>query len=429
MLLAWIAVCGLLAVAFHRRPVLLVCLTLTLATLVPAIAGYEITGVSNSLTPAVWLIFALFVVQVFLHPRAFGEALVRRFVFIAICLLIVAVAVYETKVGNNGHGLVKIFIQVFSPLLAFWVLAASSLRGEEDVAGMVVRTVLRLAAVESVIALLQYSADSGLVFSKAYSHAYWYVPGYDRWMGTTDSALDLAVFLAAAITMLKSVRSSLVRSAGALLFLAGILVTQSRTGVFVGVLATVYVLLSSRSYALGKVVSLGVLAVVGAYAASTQLGAGVADRVNGTDATGLSSTRGREDAYGYFAGHFQHYILSGGGIDSSYKLASDLGLASSFESAFIIYSLDLGVLFAALFFLSQIVVALRSAARDKTGAWVAALVVIGVCQTFSSIGSANALGLLIFVLLAAAAYPSVGGESSKRVPAAGAARDLEGVGQ
>jgi hypothetical protein len=387
-LIAWILVCVLVAVLGRRRPVEVLAAAFAFAVFVPYVASPHFTGETSgrmAFAAVSWLVGAVFVVRLCVDPWAFLQAMTRRFLFHASILLVLAAAVFETSEGASSHGLVNIVDEMIIPYVAFWTVTATGYRTPAAI-DTLRRAIVGVAVIEASYALLQQAAHRILLFNGSFHREYWYAPGYHRWMGTTDSPLVLSLLLCAAIPMLKSLRRPWMQNVANVILLGGIVVAQSRTGLIVGGIATVYLLLSARSTVPRKVISVAVLVGSAVAIIASGLSAGVSDRISNDS----GSATGHDDAYSYFFAHWQPYVFNGGGIRFSYQLSEQAGLVTtSFESAFVMYSFDLGVVFAAWYFIAQIGLALRSAPHDRTGAWMSVLVVVGLCQTFSSLGPAR----------------------------------------
>lgn len=401
LLVVWVAACILASAVFRRYPVELILASLAVWTLVPGVAGSVLVGHPNSslaFHPATWLILTTLVTQLATDPRAIAGAIVRRFIFVVSSLLVIAAAVLETKAGQSQHGLVLAIDQMAASFFAFLVVMAGLYRDPSR--GRILRNgVITLAAVEAGWAIVQYAAHSPILYKHDYEQRYWYTAGFKRWMGTTDHPLVLALLLCAAIPLLTGLHKAWVQQVLLILMLAGIVITESRAGVVAGGVGAVYVVLASRASMSRKVMGIVVLAGAALTIALSSLSNGVSDRI--ANDTGSAVARGT--ALDYFLQNWRHYFLSGGGVNSSYTVATNAGLKSSFESAFLIYSIDIGIVFAVLYFGGLLVVALRNTGRSYRGAWLSAVVVLVLCQTFSSLGVDTLVGPLLWLLVALAA--------------------------
>jgi hypothetical protein len=399
-LVLWVALGLIVSLSLRRRPTLTICLVLAVWTIVPGVVTGQLTGhTSGSLSLHVgsWLILTTFLTALFTDPGALGEALVRRFVAFIAVLLVIAAAVLETKTGTASHGVVLAVDEMAAPFLAFWVLAAALIRRPGD--ALVLRnTIVALATGEAVFAIVQYAANNVILYNTDYLTRYWYKPGWNRWMGTTDHPLVLSLLICGAIPLLVGLRRRWLQPVLLVVLLIAVVITQSRSGAIAAAIGAMYVVLASRTSTVRKVALISVMAVAGALIATSSLSSGIVDRINND--TGSALARG--SAWSYFADNWTHYLWTGGGITSNYLVAAEGGLDTSFESAFLMYSIDLGLLLAVAYFAVQFALALRGPRTRAPGSRMAAVLLLLLCQTFNSLEVTSLAGPLIWIVLALA---------------------------
>lgn len=404
ILVAWIGLCLIVALLLRNRPAVSIALAMALWTFIPGVVVGHITGhTSGSLSMhlASWLVLATFLAQVLTDPRALGEALVRRFFVYITILLVIAAAVLETKSGDAQHGVVFAADEMAIPFLAFWVLSAAINRDVSE--AYLLRNVLIVLAVgESAFAIAQYATDSVIVYHSYYTEKYWFTAGWHRWMGTTDHPLVLSMLICAAIPFVAGLKRRWLQPVVLVVMLIALVITQSRAGVIAGAIATIYVVLASRTTALRKVVSVAVMGVAALVIATSSLSTGIVDRINNDSGSALA----RGSAWGYFADHWSHYLLTGGGISANYQVAINAGLDTSFESAFLMYSVDLGILLTVAYFLAQLVAVLRGSPARLPGSRLAAILVLALVQTFNSLEVETLVGLLVWLVITLATVPA-----------------------
>ena len=403
-LIAWIGICLLAAVLLRRHRMVLIIAVLVVWVAVPAVASSVLTGVARAgalgFHPATWLILLTFVVQLLHDPRAIGQEIGRRiFVYLTLSLFL-SVAFLATRTSASGGGLVLFLSQMLAPILLF-VIINVTLAADFRQIYWLRNAVLAIAAVESVLAIVEWQRGTVLLYKAYYETQYWYDEiKFPRWMGTLDHPLTLSLLLCAAVPLIAGIRIVWVQLPLLLLLSAGMLVTQSRTGLVIVVIEVLYVLFSSRIHPVAKVFSLLVVAGVGSYAAGSSLSTGVVDRLSSDG----GSAGARTDALGFVFDNAGKFLFTGGGIGSSYQAAEIGGLTTSLESSFLIYAVDVGIVFALLYFGTQVVIVVRSFGRSSVpGLALAGLAVILVPQTYNALGAQTFAAVLLWTVLAMAA--------------------------
>jgi hypothetical protein len=398
-LVAWIVVCVALSYATRRRPVASLIAILSLWILVPSVAGSLVTGRSTgsfSFHPATWLIFTTLLVQM-LENGARMVRVVARHVFLVLALvLVIAVAVLTTKESTSGSGLVLLFDQVVAPVCLF-VLVVTTLDAAPHGFVALRSTLIGLAAAESVLTIVQWVANSQIVYVSFYSTHLWFVRvGYNRWMGTLDHPLTLSFFLCVAAPLVVGLSRRWMQVAFLAVATGAVVVTQSRTGIAVILLAILYVITRSRAAATAKLVLYAALSFAVLLLATSAFAAGVAGRF----ANDTGSTQARGDALRFFFSHWTDYFLSGGGFTSNYQVAQAAGLGSSLESSLLMYAVDIGTVFAVLYFGAQLVIVVRGTGRSAlAGLGPAAVVALVIPHTYSALSAGSAVGALLWMVM------------------------------
>lgn len=413
-LVVWVALCLGISTALRKRPAISVALALAVWTIVPGVASRAITGQGSgalSVHAGTWLILTTFLLLLITDPRGLAESLARRFLTFIAILLVIFAAVLETKTGSAGSGVTLVVDEMAAPFLAFWILSAVSLTRPGEMI-LVRNWLVGLAAGEAAFAIVQYLSGSALLYGSFFAHRYWYKTGWDRWMGTTDHPLVLSMMMCAAIPLLIGLRRSWLQPTLLVLMVIAVVITQSRTGVLAGGIGAIYVMLGSRTSTLRKVVTVVGIAVAAVFIATSSLSTGIVDRLQNDQGSALA----RGSAWTYFIDNWSHYTFTGGGISYNYQVASSGGLNTSFESAFLMYAVDLGIIIAVVFFVAQLVLVFRGSPRRVAGARLSALTVLVVCQTFNSLEVQTVAGMVVFVSIALAALPASQGEERDEAP-------------
>ncbi|GIG38655.1 hypothetical protein [Cellulomonas phragmiteti] len=396
---AWLLACTAFAWLTRRRPLEATLTALVVWVAVPAAAGALVTGHSTGLLgvhPASWLVLAVVAVRLLHAPRDLVRVVARRVHLVIALGLVVAVAGFTTQQHGTG-GLALLVDMVVVPALVFVLLLAATDDDPRAVAR--VRTVvLGLAAVSAAFALVQWAAGRTLLYEAQYATRYWFREDFDRWMGTLDHPLTLSMLLCVAMPLLVGLRRASVQFALVALFCAGAVVTQSRTGVVVVALLAVWVVLRSQAPAHVRLLS---LCALGGGAAAL-LGSGIVAGVAARFADDQGSAGARTDAFRFVAETWHEYAVLGHGLTASYEFASLGGLRTSLENSFLMYAVDIGAVFALVYFGAQAALVAEAWVRRAAlpGARVSALVAFLLPMTFNALAARSAAAVLLWTALA-----------------------------
>ncbi|GAA1996901.1 hypothetical protein JL107_12810 [Nakamurella flavida] len=400
-LVGWIGICTVLAYFFRSRPIVLVLVALVLWAAVPGVASSMITGQprgsSLAFHPATWLILLSFAFQVLHDVHAVLREIARRILTYLGLSLFLAVAFLATKTSRTGSGLVLFLSQMVAPILLF-VLIQIALDRDPALIHRLRAWVVGIVAVQAALALVEWAQGGVLLYRAYYQTNYWFDEiNFPRWMGTLDHPLTLSLLIGATIPLLAGFRSAAVQLPLLMLLAGGMLATQSRTGLAVAGLGIAYVVLASRIRPLAKIVSVVVVAVAAGYAATSSLSSGVADRL----ANDTGSTGARTAALQFFADHGSDFLFTGGGIGSASRVAELGGLTTSLESSILIYAVDVGVVFALLYFGIQAAIVVRGIGRRPPlpGLALTGAVMVIVPQTYNALNAQTIAGPFLWVVL------------------------------
>lgn len=402
---AWGIVCLLVAVATLRRPLALALGAMSLWVLVPGIAAPVVTGVSTgplAVHPAALLVLVGALVQLIERPRRIVAALAHRPEW---SILLFTVAGVATAIGfYSGLGpdsFAAACNQVLGPLTLFLLLGAALLERPERLA--TVRTWFVVAATgEALLAIAQLALQSPILFSAQVAEQRFFRQNLNRWMGTLDHPLILSFLLAVALFLLASYRRWYVILPLMLAMCGGVVVTQSRVGVIAAVVAVFYV--AGRAPLRGpaeRVMLLLPLALGAVVAVSSGVTEGIQARV--VDDTG--STSARADALGYFLDHVNDFFWLGQGLNGSFAVSDNAGLGTSFESAALMYSIDIGIVATVLYFGVMLLTVLRSFRRSAmVGVTGAAATAFLIPQSFSALSGSTAAPMIAWAVFALAGF-------------------------
>jgi O-Antigen ligase len=395
----WIVCCFGFAWLFRWRIRWAFAAVLGLWMLVPTVGSPLITGVDGgalSMHAASWLIFAVFIVRMLHDPVSLRQVLGRQFFLFMALGLVVLAAFLASRTSQEGGGMVLMVDQILAPVLFFLLLLSAAIKDPDLVTAL--RTMfLTLVAITCVIALVQWLSHSVLFYEEGFLTQYWFNPETDRWMGTLDQPLALSLAICVAAPLVAGLKHNSLQALLLLLMITGVLVTQSRVGLFVVGFSVVAVVLFAKRRVWVKIAFLAVLGVATWFIVQSPLVAGVAQRLE--DDTGSAEARAR--ALEYFVAHWSDYFIAGQGIGASYRVAVQGGLQTSFENPLVMYSIDFGIVFAVLYFSVMAYLVLKHAPRHHfRGLTLAGLLAVAVPQTYSSLATRSAAAIIIWTVFA-----------------------------
>lgn len=392
----WIGFCGILAVLTRNHPRIQLSTVLVCWFAVPAVGSPLITGRAGgpvSFHAATWLIAAVAGVQLLHNTRKLTQVVLSHIhVFLSLAL-VAGAAVIATLSG--GGSIVILVDQVLMPAIFFLLILAAGIRDP----GLVValrNMLLLLAAGVSIVALTQAVLGRVIFYESGFLTQYWFRPERGRWMGTIDQPLALSLALCMIAPMVVGLRHAFLQAGLLVLFGGGVVVSQSRVGIVAFGLAVLYVVLRGSTSWRAKIPILAFLGVVSWLFIQSQLSTGLALRF--VDDTG--SKEARSEALAFFLGRWQDYLLAGGGMSASYKLSEKAGLPSSLESSILMYAVDIGVVFALLYFgLMAVLIVANLRQTVCLGLGIGALVGLLIVQSYSALATRSLAGILIWTFL------------------------------
>lgn len=408
LLLLAMAACGL-ATARHSAGMLR--LALFLAVLLPYAATSGPFAVSAlpdfaRVHPITVLVLVAGVRAIVRDPPS-ARALVSRYRFAVSAVALLVAAAFWWTLRARGHPPGALLVdQVVVPLgLLLWV--RHRIERDPDEAIRLPRFVVGLGCVEAAV---------GLAGGVLHIPSVWGIgTDFDRQAATTNGPLVLALLLTTCVPLAVTVRSSAARVGALLLLLGGILTTQSRSALVIAILCSVFVVFAGRASVAFKVVVVLITPVIVWLVLTSTVVSGVASRF----ADDLGSAALRSTAADYFWSNLDRWTFEGQGLGASYAIASAAGLQSSFESAFYMYAVDLGLIVTVVAFallLLQVLIRREPRRGVVNGGVVATLAAFSLAQGYSSIATETVAGVVIFVATAFGSAPFVA--SMARMPLA-----------
>ncbi|MFD5277267.1 hypothetical protein ACFWIX_06855 [Pseudarthrobacter sp. NPDC058362] len=424
----WIGLCVVGSILLRSRPRVLLAAVLTLWFLVPAVGNPVVTGEPAGplgFHAASWLVVAVLATQLLHDPWSIAEALARHFFVFLILALVLAAAFLASRTSEEGGGMLLLVDQILAPVLYFLLLLANSVR-QPGLVTILRSLLLLLVAVVCIIAVFQWLSGAPLVYSSGFQTQYWFNPDTQRWMGTLDQPLALSLVISMAAPLVSCLKRASIQALLLVLMLVGVLITQSRVGIAVVAVSVLAVAVFSQRKLWTRLLMVLLMGTAAALLTSSPLVEGLYARL--ADDTGSAEARGL--ALEYFLTRWADYAVAGQGIGSSYRVAVQAGLETSFENPILMYSIDFGILFAALYFGLMLVLVLRNApGHGYRGLTLAGLLAVVVPQTYSSLATRSVAGIAVWTLMAMVVIAGDEARARRRLPVAdGADRQQGGPG-
>jgi hypothetical protein len=394
----WLVACAVAAWLLRGQVAYAVSVVILLWSAVPAVAGGQIIGLSNSglaFHPASWLVLCVFVVQVVLNPVAIGSALARHYLLILSVGVFAAGALITSRLSGSG-GTRLLMDQIIAPFLLWWLIVAAGYRSRRVL--LIVRNAIILAmAIQAGLAITQLLLGRIIFYAKDYATLSWFKPEtFDRWMGTTDSPLVLSLGACVAAALTVGLRRAVLRFGLLALFLVATIITQSRTGAAIVSLIIVYAIVRSQMALWARLVSSVATVGLGLYLAGSSIISGLAARFSND----TGSANARVLAADFVFQRWNDFLVAGQGLTASYLVARNAGLETSLENSYLMYVIDTGFVLATLYFGAQVAVVARYGfQRAARGVTLAAAVGALLQHTFSAAAFANMTGTLIWAAL------------------------------
>ncbi|AZZ51154.1 hypothetical protein [Rathayibacter] len=400
-LIFWIGLSLVLSLFLASRLRLLIAVSVGLYVLLPTIAASLVVGNPAGVPgihPASWLALVGIAVQALLHLEETVRVALRYKLLIAAGSIMTVAAVLFTFNASGDGGLGLIVNQIVAPF-ALFILVRIELSRRVSSGLFLARTVVALGAIEAMTAI---AVRLGLItqpFDMQLSGYSWYEVPFVRALGTLDHPLALSLLMTMCIALLPSVRSSIAQVSLGIAFLATIFLTESRTGLLLGAVGLLLVMVRRGASLGARLAALGAMAGALLVYLNSTFATGLAEKL--VDDTG--SANARTLAVQAILGDWAEYGVVGTGSGSSFDVARSLGLRTSFENPFLMYMVDFGLLSTFVYFGAMTLAVLWRGARVTPGGQVAGVLVLLAVQTYSSVASNTSAGALLWLAVAFAA--------------------------
>lgn len=407
-LILWLVVCLVTTSILASRLRFLIAMSIALYVLVPTVAVSVIVGNPAGFPgvhPAGWLALIGVAVQVLLHLEESARLALRHKLLTAAGLVMTVAAALFTLNASGVGGLGLITNQIVAPF-ALFILIRIELARRAESGTFLARAIIVFGAVEAFIAVLVWLKIIAQPFDEQLQNYSWYEIGFVRALGTLDHPLALSLLMTMCIALLPSVRSSVVQVVLGITFLSAIFLTESRTGLLLGAVGLVLVMVRRGASTGARLAALAAMAGALLLYVNSTLATGLAEKL--VDDTG--SANARTLAVQAILGDWATYAIAGGGSGVSFDVARSLGLRTSFENPFLMYMVDFGLLATALYFGAMAVTALRRGPRSTPGGQAAGILVFIAVQTYSSVASNSSAGAILWIAIAFATRDAIRAE-------------------
>lgn len=397
LLLLAVASAAVVAVLTARRPVAAVAAVLAVTAALPYGAAQSVFG--SSWHPGTLLVIAVVIAQVIARPGPVSAVAVRMTGVLLALGGFLAIAFVTSYLTGRTSSIGTLVLQVVAPVALLVIMRATV--GADQRAGR--RLGLVVVAVGVVQALVVIGVFTGLVpqpWATFVESSRWWAVDPSRMVGTLEHPLVTALWMAAAVPFVATLRRSWVQCTTVLVLLGAVALTGSRLSLVVAAVSAVIVLFRSRAHPFVKVVSLAAVFVGGAAMLLGAAGATVSERF--ADDGGSGSVRA--EVFELFGTVWQQTVVVGRGFGASEEVTRNALIGATFENPILMFAVDFGGVAAVLFFGALVVIVFGSPGVTRlTGARLAASGVLVAVLGFNSLSTNAAVGPLLFTVLALAA--------------------------
>lgn len=389
-LLAWLLFAAVLAGVWMRHSSVVPTVSIALYIFIPFVAGSNLTGGFGH--PGTILVLVALAGSAIFRPKVlFREIGEHPLIYLSLVTLLTFLFV-SLRLNSNEAVYVD---TVLAPFALLVIIRMSTHWGSIRLA--LRNTLIAIAVAQVLLSVIAWITGRPAFFADAFARYYWFTPEFARGLGTTDHPLVLSLLLASVIPLLATLRSVRLQFTILLTLYAGLLLSESRTGLVAAVIGSAFLLLRpGRSLGIRATVIAAGLTVC-LLLIQSPLGSGVMERF----ANDGGSSSARFTAIDAFIARASEFAVLGWGNSGGDLFRQQEGLNSSLESAFLIFAVNYGIPFAIGYF--AIAVAVIAIGRDPLGgSRVAAITSLVMVQTFSSIATTSASAVLVWVLVALA---------------------------
>ncbi len=433
---------------FFASPEFVLSTIICMAVCLPYIA--RILNKGSSIHPVTFAVAGVSVLLVIFRFRPMRLELTQRWPLYVGGIMVAVVGLATTLTAQGDHGKAYVVNQLIVPL-AFFAITQVMLRRNAAAIRTIAMVIVVVGCVQAVLGAAQIVTQGSILYSTWYAEYPWFetMIAENRAVGTLDHSLVLGLFLFIAICFAQYLSPVWLRWGAVTVLMGGMLLTQSRLSMVLAVLTIAVFLFRDESLARYRRWAAVAAVLAGALFAMTPAGRSLIGRFQ----EDMGSTDRRMDALRHFGTIWQNYIVTGGGFGSSGELSKEAALKSTLENPFLMMVVDIGLIWALIWFGMQLLLALgfslkwrREPVRQRATlvqwaqarwavapAFAAALGSFAFTQTFSSTANQSAASLLVWFCLAILAVTLEASDESRirdsleftRSGAAGGNRTIE----
>lgn len=395
-LAGWLGICFLISIVLGSRPVLLVTLPILLRLSMPT---YASSALVPGLHVAGYLTVVIFLTQaVFYWPRVkrtLNKSVydIIGFALIASIMMLNTVSPY-TPLGATVSNLLVVYVPPFALYLLIKMVV---LRNGIKAVKFIAFAVLLQMIAQFIVAIQQDATGRRVVYEAYANNVGWWIKDATTGssIGFVEGHLEFTAVCSAAIAITIMIKRPLIQ----LMFMAMIMYTAvmatGRASIAISIATAVLVVIMSRYSVLSKIVNLLAMALAGAAILFTT---NAGERLLGKVEDDGASTDLRVEAYKWVFRNYESFIYMGYPGDRDFRSNGQLG--SSLENAYLIQSVEYGLVFGVALLLLHISLALRNL-KNVYGFVLAAgaLGVVLAHNTHSGFSSNSVGGYLIWIML------------------------------
>lgn len=403
--------------AFCAQPAFVVSLLVGISVFIPYVARVAVPN--SSIHPVSFALCGGAVVLVLVRRTQVFAELSRHWPLYLLGLTVATVGLITTTLHLGAHGKAYVVNQMLAPL-ALFAIVQILLRDRPESIRAIGKVLVLFGCIQTVLAAVQVTTQSSVFFGAKFSGYSWFdtMIAENRAVGTFDHSLVLALYLLIALCFTPFFASPWWRWSTTIVLSVGMLLTQSRLGMVLAVAIVVLLIVLDQRLARFRIWVIGLASIGLVVLILSPLGQSLIGRFQND----LGSNRRRFAAIELYASEWSNHIFTGSGLGSSFDLTESNGLKSSLENPLLMMAVDVGLLWAVIWFGMQAALALgisltwRRPSNPKTR-WVfpssatgtarsviplycAAACALFFTQSFSSTAVESAASLLVWLALA-----------------------------
>lgn len=401
LLAGWLLACFVLSIFFANKPYVIIAGAAALRILVPWF-------VSNAWMPGMhmagYLVTIYLIMQaVFYWPRVQKVLRLSFFELSGMVILVSIMMISMVDPYASVRNIIINIIVIYIPGFVFYILMKMEFqRSGMKAVRFVAYSILAVMVYEIWLAIQQNETGEVLVYTQYISKEVgWTLSSEEigRSKGTVESGLELSALSAFAISLTYWVRNSFLQVALMIGLVYSCLLGTGRAALAVAIVISLLVVFLSQHRLFYKISSIVIMGFATLFIIASEAGQTVISKIEDDG----SSSELRFEAYKWVARNYQYFILGGYPGERDFRSSGQLG--SSIENAYLIASVEYGLIFGVTLLLFQILIVLQSIRNyPAIVAAVGALGVIAVNLTNSGFTTNSMSAYLLWIAIGFTAY-------------------------